>query len=258
MPAPVRAFLFVTLLVGAFVVGRVTPLGDHVVGFAREVISTRQGTGAMLAFGGIYALAIALGLPGTLLTLVGGAAFGLWRGLAINLAGALFGATLAFLEGRYLGRDLARRWFGRRLARLDGLERPGDAFLAFVRLRLIPLLPFGAANFAAGVTRAPLGPYVAGTALGILPSTILCTHFADALVNGDGATRAEASARFAVAMGGLFVISLGPYVVRWWRRRRARGLLAGDAGTSRMPLVPCPPPRRRRAVTLPFFPGVRR
>lgn len=124
-----------------------------------------------LVFVAIYAgLTVAL-VPGTALTLVSGALFGPTRGAAYALAGATIGAVIAFAVGRALGREGARQLLGPRLPRVEAaLDHTG--FGALLILRLLPIVPFNGLNYAAGVTGIRVLPYVAATALGILPGTV--------------------------------------------------------------------------------------
>ena len=91
--------------------------------------------------------------------------FGPVAGTFYSLTGATLGATLAFLVARYLASDwVARRTGGRLGEFINGVEAEGWRFVAFVRL--VPLLPFNALNYALGLSRIPLGQYVAASGRG--------------------------------------------------------------------------------------------
>ena len=211
--------LLLALVVGGAIAIQAAGLADDVVRVARSIAHMGAHPGVMLAFVGLYGLAVTLGVPGTLLTVLGGTAFGLWPGIPLSLGGALLGAALAFAVGRGLGREYVQRRFGGAAARLGALERPGAAFVTFFRARLIPFLPFAAINFAAGLTPARIGPFLAGTLAGILPSTFAWTYFAVAVGEGSAADRREAGLRLGIALGLLFLLSLLPNLVRRFRRR---------------------------------------
>jgi uncharacterized membrane protein YdjX (TVP38/TMEM64 family) len=179
-------------------------------------------------FVAVYAVVAAFGLPATPLTLAGGAIFGTALGSLLNWLGAVLGATGSFLLARHLGRDAFRRLVGRltggdRLGRLDALgERRG--FATLLRLRLLPVVPFNVLSFAAGLAGVTLRAFVAATALGIIPGTIVYTYFADSLLAGvEGASR-RAFVRAAVAAGLLLALSFLPPLVRRLRRGGERGL----------------------------------
>ena len=101
---------------------------------------------------GLYILITALSLPGAaVMTLAGGAIFGLWVGAPVAVISASIGATLAFWMARYVFRDVVQRHFGNRLAAIDaGIKRDG-AFYLFT-LRLIPIFPFFVINVLMGLT----------------------------------------------------------------------------------------------------------
>jgi len=122
-----------------------------------------------------YALAAVLFLPGSILTIAGGALFGPVAGTFYSLTGATMGATLAFVVARYLASDWVARRTGGRLAEfVRGVEAEGWRFVAFVRL--VPLLPFNALNYALGLTRIPLGHYVIASYVAMLPGAAAYTY----------------------------------------------------------------------------------
>jgi uncharacterized membrane protein YdjX (TVP38/TMEM64 family) len=206
----IRIALLVALLAGGAIAVRFTPAGDWLEGLARDLAARARAPWAAPAYVVLYAAAIALGAPGTLMTLIGAAAFGVGRGLVVNLAGATIGATLAFLEGRTIARHAVERLFGHHLAKLPDLSSPRAAFFAFLRLRLIPLVPFNALSFAAGLTRARLLPYVAGTFVGILPSTAAYTWFAAELLRGEAG---DAAGRIVMILGLACLAAVIPTVI---------------------------------------------
>ena len=122
-----------------------------------------------------YAAATVLFLPGSVLTLAGGALFGPVLGTFLNLTGATLGAALAFLVSRYLASDWVARKTGGRLKQLiQGVESEGWRFVAFVRL--VPLFPFNLLNYALGLTRIPFWHYVVASYVCMLPGAIAYTY----------------------------------------------------------------------------------
>ncbi len=194
------------------------------VGMLRDRL--RGAPGAPLVFVGLYVLASALALPGTLLTLAGGAIFGTVLGTLLNWIGATMGATASFAISRWFGRDAARAVIGRRAAVLDKLSAE-HGFVALLRLRLIPIVPFNILNFAAGLTGIGVVHYVAATAIGILPATAIYTYFASALIGGASGARAHALASAAIAGGLLIVLSFVPTLARrfGWIDKRSVALI---------------------------------
>ena len=118
-----------------------------------------------------YAACTLLVVPKGVLSVAAGLAWGLLPGVALVMVGAVLGATAAFWVGRGLGRDGVTRIVGAHMGRLDELvDRHGVA--AIVLVRLIPVIPFTAINYASGLTSIGFGPYLTGTAIGIVPGTI--------------------------------------------------------------------------------------
>ena len=128
---------------------------------------------ATLGYFVIYVLVTALSLPGaTLLTLAGGAVFGLWWGLLIISFASTIGATLAFLIARYLLRDWVSQRFGQRLKTVDdGIAREG-AFYLFT-LRLVPLFPFFLINLLLGLTAMKARTFYWVSQVGMLAGTVV-------------------------------------------------------------------------------------
>ncbi len=118
-----------------------------------------------------YVLATALSIPGAvIITLAGGAIFGLWQGLLIVSFASTLGATLAFLVSRFLLRDWVEARFGQRLADINaGVNREGGFYL--FTLRLIPVVPFFLTNLLMGLTRMKVWTYYWVSQLGMLAGT---------------------------------------------------------------------------------------
>nr|WP_136636953.1 TVP38/TMEM64 family protein [Pseudooceanicola onchidii] len=131
-----------------------------------------------LVFVALYAAVVSLSLPGaTITTLTGGFLFGIWPGVVLNMTGATLGATALFLAVRLgLGRGLAARLdaSGGRMARIKrGLDRNQWSMLFFIRL--VPVIPFFAANLLPALLDVPLRRFVISTFLGILPGALVYT-----------------------------------------------------------------------------------
>ncbi|MBF0583207.1 MAG: TVP38/TMEM64 family protein [Magnetococcales bacterium] len=170
----------------------------------------------MLWFVGLYALSTLLFLPGSLLTLAGGALFGPWLGGGLSLLGATLGAGCAFL----IARHLAATWVQQRAAGigqrlLDGVETEGWRFVAFVRL--VPLFPFNLLNYALGLTRIRFDHYLLTSLLCMAPG-----GFAYAWLGHAG--REAASGSTQAVQAGLWAVGLLAVVMiipRWIKRARA-------------------------------------
>ena len=171
---------------------------------------------APLLFILIYALAAVLFLPGSALTLAGGALFGPVLGTFYNLTGATLGATLAFLIARYLAADWVTNKTGGRVKQLiNGVEGEGWRFVAFVRL--VPLFPFNLLNYALGLTRLRLLHYILATSLFMLPGTIAFTYLGyagrEAVAGGEGVIQ-----KSLLALALLAVVAFLPRLIGNLRR----------------------------------------
>ena len=123
-------------------------------------------------FFAVYVLVTALSLPGAaILTLAGGAGFGLVWGTVVVSFASVIGATLAMLTSRYLLRDSIEKRFGQRLEGIHrGIAREG-AFYLF-SLRLIPLVPFFMLNLLMGLTSMKTWTFFWVSQLGMLAGTL--------------------------------------------------------------------------------------
>ncbi|MFA5906061.1 MAG: VTT domain-containing protein, partial [Desulfobacula sp.] len=127
----------------------------------------------MAAYLCIYILVTALSLPGAvIMSLAGGAVFGLFYGTILVSFASTIGATLAFLFSRYLFRDWVREKFGTTLFAINkGVEKEGGFYL--FTLRLVPAFPFFLINLAMGLTPVKTRVFYFVSQIGMLPGTIV-------------------------------------------------------------------------------------
>jgi len=121
----------------------------------------------------VYVAVTALSLPGAaIMTLAGGAIFGVVTGTIVVSFASSIGATLAFLAARYVLRDAVQKKFGARLADIDkGVQKDG-AFYLFT-LRLVPLVPFFVINLLMGLTGMKARTFYWVSQLGMLAGTVV-------------------------------------------------------------------------------------
>ena len=119
----------------------------------------------------IYVMVAALSIPGAaILTLIGGAIFGLGWGLLIASFASSIGATLAFLVSRTLLRDWVQSRFGDYLAPINkGVEKDGNFYL--FSIRMVPLFPFFMVNLLMGLTPIKTVSFYLVSQLGMLLGT---------------------------------------------------------------------------------------
>ncbi len=185
------------LLIGRFAAG---PLAN----FAEWVESL--GPWAPVVFIAGYVIATVAFVPASLLTLAGGAIFGLFHGALYVFIGATLGSTAAFLVSRYAARPFVER----KLADNSHYQRTQSAIKEqggriVLLLRLSPLLPFNALNYALGISKVGIVPFVLGS-VGMIPGTILYVYYGklagDLASLGSGGVE-KGAAYYGVALLGL-------------------------------------------------------
>jgi pyruvate/2-oxoglutarate dehydrogenase complex dihydrolipoamide dehydrogenase (E3) component/uncharacterized membrane protein YdjX (TVP38/TMEM64 family) len=127
---------------------------------------------AIIVFFVIYVVAAGLSLPGAgILTIAGGAIFGLVTGTVVVSFASSIGAYFAFLGARFLFRDAVTAKFGTRLTSLEkGIRKDGAFYL--LSLRLVPAVPFFVVNLLMGLTSLKGRTFYGVSQLGMLPGTI--------------------------------------------------------------------------------------
>ena len=205
--------LAVLVVVGTVVVATVDlPAVDS----ARDWLERAGGAGPVLLALGV-GLALLGPVPRTALSVLAGLVAGFWTGLAISLAGGMLGGIGAFALGRLLGRPAVAALAGPRMARADRfLDARG--FGAVLALRLFPAAPFTVVSYGAGLAAVRPGAYLAATALGLLPSTVLQVGAGASVQHLDRwAELLTTPAATAVAAAVLLVAG---GLALWWRQRR--------------------------------------
>lgn len=140
---------------------------------AIETWRAAQPVKAALVYFLAYVVITGLSLPGAaVMTLAGGAVFGLlWGTVLVSFASTL-GATLAFLVSRFLLRDWVQGQFGERLRAINaGIAREGGFYL--LALRLVPVFPFFVINLLMGLTTLPTRTFYWVSQVGMLLGTIV-------------------------------------------------------------------------------------
>ncbi|MEG4810504.1 TVP38/TMEM64 family protein [Microcoleus sp. F8-D3] len=129
-----------------------------------------------VAFVATYNLATVMFVPGSVLTLGGGAIFGLWWGSVYVFAASILGAVFAFAIGRYLCRDRVVKYMEShpKFKALDRAVSQQGLKIVFLT-RLCPLFPFNLLNYALGITQVSLKDYVLGS-FGMIPGTIMYVY----------------------------------------------------------------------------------
>lgn len=182
----------------------------------------------VLAFIAVYAVSVALSVPGAaVLTIAGGFLFGTVLGALYAVIGATLGSLGIFLFVKAgLGDALATR-AGSAVDRLrTGFQENALGYLLF--LRLLPIFPFFVVNLAAAVLGVPLRTFALATLVGIIPGSLVYASIGNGLgFVIDEKMEADLGAIFApevfLPLAGLALLSLAPVVYKAVKRRRAAG-----------------------------------
>lgn len=170
-------------------------------------------------FVAIQATALALSLPGAVLTLslAAGAIFGPLWGTLIVLIAITLGDSLGFLAARYLFRDWVERAFAAQVATIDrGVARDGAFYL--LSLRLLAVVPYFIVNLGMALTRMPLRVFAPVSFIGLVPATAIYVNAGTQLAGIDS----PADIYSAELIGAFILLGLFPLAVRFFSRRVAR------------------------------------
>jgi len=179
--------------------------GPWMLGLIADV--QRWGIAAPVVFVLLYALSVVALIPASVLTMAGGAVFGLARGVAFSFGGAVLGSTVAFLLGRYVMRRVVERRLLTmpRYAAIDRAVSARGRRIVFL-LRLSPIVPFNFLNYALGVTRVSVGDFVIASA-GMLPGAAMYAYTGkvagEALVLAGQAELPRNASYYAILVAGL-------------------------------------------------------
>ncbi|MEE4639444.1 MAG: FAD-dependent oxidoreductase [Wenzhouxiangella sp.] len=163
------------------------------------------------AFMLVYITMAALSVPGAaVLTIAGGALFGVALGtIAVSFASTI-GATLVFLAARFLFQDAVQKRFGRRLKAInEGVERDGALYL--LALRLVPAFPFWVINLVMALTPIRTWTYYWVSQLGMLPATIVYVNAGTQLAQ----IESTGDILSPGLIGAFALLGLLPLILRW-------------------------------------------
>jgi uncharacterized membrane protein YdjX (TVP38/TMEM64 family) len=163
----------------------------------------------------LYIIATMLVLPSTALNLTGGALFGPWLGLLWTSVGAILAAIIAFIFSRTIGREAVAQRLAGRWQAMDAEVKRGGRFYMFA-LRLLPAMPYGLVNFAAGLTSISFKDYLIGTTLGTVPGILPFVWL------GSSGVRAVKTGDVWPLLAALSLLALLVMGSTWYRQQRLR------------------------------------
>lgn len=207
----IRLLIFLLLLAGLFIIGRVLNLQEYLQEDRLHRFIASCGMWGPLVYLLILTIAPSLFIPAMPIVAAGGILFGPFRGVVYSLLGASAASCLAFLVSRYLARDwVAAKISGSKLANLDDLvARHGWKIVVFTRL--IVVLPFFLLNYAFGLTRVHFLPYALATLFSLLPSIIAIVLVSSNLLD---LLRGQISMWLLLGVILLVVVGLLPVIYR--------------------------------------------
>jgi uncharacterized membrane protein YdjX (TVP38/TMEM64 family) len=176
----INKIIIIVIIIGLVVLFRIFNLGDYLtLSYIKESqagfqqLYSEHAIAVIAAYSFIYILVTSLSLPGAaIMTLAGGALFGLVTGTIVVSFASTIGATLACFVSRFILRDWVQGKFGDKLKTVNaGIEKEG-AFYLFT-LRLIPVFPFWLINLVMGLTKIRLLTFLWVSQIGMLPGTIV-------------------------------------------------------------------------------------
>ncbi len=212
---------------------------------ALDVFVSENWLAAIASYAALYVVVVALSIPGaSLLTIAGGVLFGAWVAAATAIVAATAGASLIFLAASGAFRDLLARRAGALAAKAAAGFR-ADAFNYLLFLRLVPAFPFWLVNIVPALVGVKLSTFVAATAIGIIPGTLVFAFvgegfdsaidaqsaaFQDCVASGRADCRldfdigAAFTPQLIAALVALGLLALLPVAVKWRQRRRSERL----------------------------------
>lgn len=161
-----------------------SPLGKHLdagelAAFVRESGSRWW---AIPLFFLLYALLNVLFIPPQFLSIAAVLMWGWWRGATIELAAA----TVAAIPPYLIARSTLRKWIAERIQKHGGVAAKLDRepFTWLLILRVVPVIPYTALNYVAGLSSIRLRDYTLATLIGMVPSAYIFAYFVDATAQG--------------------------------------------------------------------------
>ena len=211
------------LLVALIAAGFLLPVRDWAEAL-RDWLRERGAWGVVL-FALIYIAGVVALVPGAILSITAGLAYGLW-GIPLVIVAATIGASLAFLVARHLGHGAVAAFVRRRRKARAVQEAVNEEGWKVVGLlRLSPLVPFNLQNYYFGITDIAFAHYVAATFVGIIPGAIVEVYLG--VLGGEAASGTASAVRWGFFAAGL----VATIVVAWIVARKAKEKLA-KAGVS--------------------------
>lgn len=223
-----RKLLLITAIIAFIAAFKVFGLGEYLTlsyikasqaSFA--ALYAEKSAAVVAVYMAVYILVTSLSLPGAaVMTLGGGALFGLATGTIVVSFASTIGAVLACLVARFLLRDWIQSRFGEKIEKVnEGIAREGTFYL--FTLRLIPIFPFWMINLVLGLTKMPLRTFFWVSQVGMLPGTIVYVNAGKELAKIDSlAGILSPGLIFSFVLLGIFPITVKKLLALYNKRKR--------------------------------------
>jgi uncharacterized membrane protein YdjX (TVP38/TMEM64 family) len=194
-----RVAVAITAVVAVALAARLLPIVALLHAFQDRM--SGLGVVGLVLYAVVYVVAAVLFVPGSVLTLGAGLAFGFWRAFFVVSAASTTAAALAFLIARHLARSAVERW-AMNSPRFQAIERAIAARggLVVLLLRLSPVVPFSLSNYLYGLTPVRFGIYVLASWIGMIPGTALYVYLGSV---GRAVGETRTPAEWALLAGGI-------------------------------------------------------
>jgi uncharacterized membrane protein YdjX (TVP38/TMEM64 family) len=221
-----KARLIAPFVLYAIVALAVWKLGYfHVEKVSAAAQNSSGGFPVAIVFVLFYGVLGALALPISPLAYAAGAIFGFLRASLLVWLGSIIGAALGYYLACGVLAKPARRLLGPYNAKLRGIKKH-SVFLTALRLQLLPIVPFGAFNYAAAISKLDFFPFLVGTAFGIIPGTLLATFIGAQFAAG---IHGKSKMPYLLAAAAALLMVLLSFTPRIWTTIRKRRIAVSAA-----------------------------
>ena len=217
-PAWIKVVIALAVLAALVAAWSLLPVSEWIAAF-RDWVAELGALGWAI-FVVVYALSVLALLPGSLLTIAAGLAWGLW-GFPVVMVGATLGAGISFVAARHLAQGTVQRMIEKRptLKAVDrAVEQEGWKIVGLMRLS--PAFPFALQNWFFGTTSVAFWPYLLATFVGIMPGTLLYVWIGS-LGGAAGSGGADTAKYVVFGVGILATLAVTVYVTKIARRKLA-------------------------------------
>ncbi|EYE89249.1 hypothetical protein Q428_03665 [Fervidicella metallireducens AeB] len=146
-------------------------------------------------------------LPAGMYALASGLTFGSLLGTLLTAIGTTLSGIIAFYISKFWGRDFIQKILGNRAKNIDGIIK-NNGIIYVIFLRIVPILPFDAVSYAAGLTQINIFDFAVGTLIGSLPGAFVYNYLGSNIMNFN-------SVEFKISVIIFVSVSLVPIIYKY-------------------------------------------